>query len=114
MAKRILSVSYEPALLSTRRLLLEQLGYEVISAEGFTEAWEACEANNAQFDLVILGHTVSPKDKQRIIAHIKRFCDAPILALLRPNESPVSGATQSVSTAPETFIDVVRAMLTPK
>jgi len=114
MAKRILSVSYEPSLLSTRRLLLEQMGYEVISAEGFTEAWEACESKNAQFDLVILGHTVSPKDKQRIIAHIKRVCDAPVLALLRPNESPVSGATQSVGSAPERFIDVVRAMLTPK
>jgi CheY-like chemotaxis protein len=114
MAKRILSISYEPALLYTRRLLLEQMGYDVISADGFTEAWEACEAKNAQFDLVILGHSVSPKDKERLVAHIKRFCDAPILALLRANESPVSGATQSVGTAPETFIDVVRAMLRPK
>jgi DNA-binding response OmpR family regulator len=111
MAKRILSISYEPALLSTRRLLLEQMGYEVISAEGFTEACEACGVNDARFDLVILGHSISPKDKERIIAHIRRFCSAPILAMLRPNESPVPGATQSVSTAPETFMDVVRAML---
>lgn len=114
MAKRILSISYEPALLSTRRLLLEQLGYEVISAEGFIEACEACELNDTHFDLVILGHSISPKDKAKIITHIKRSCDAPILALLRPNEAPVAGATQSIGTAPELFMDVVRAMLTPK
>jgi CheY-like chemotaxis protein len=61
LLKRILSISYEPAVLSTRRLLLEQLGYEVVSAEGFTEACEACEVNNVHFDLVILEHNVSPK-----------------------------------------------------
>ena len=70
--------------------------------------------NDAHFDLVILGHSISPKDKERIITHIKRFCDGPILALLRPNEAPVSGATQSIGTAPDIFTDVVRAMLTPK
>jgi DNA-binding response OmpR family regulator len=114
MKKRILSISYEPSLLSTRRLLLEQMGYEVISAEGFTEACEARGVNDARFDLVILGHSVSPKDKEKMIAHIKRFCGAPILALLRPNEAPVAGATQSVGTPPEMFMDVVRAMLTPE
>jgi len=88
------------------------MGYEVISAEGFTEAWEACEARN--FDLVLLGHSVSPKDRERLIAHIRAACNAPILAMLRPHESAVSGATQSVSSDPEIFINAVRAMLTPK
>ena len=43
MAKRILSISYDRALLWTRQMLLEQLGYDVVSAEGFSQAWEAAE-----------------------------------------------------------------------
>jgi DNA-binding NtrC family response regulator len=112
MRKRILSISYDPALLWTRRLLLEEMGYEVVSAEGFTDAWEACEAG--EFHLVILGHSVSPKDKERLIGHIKTRANTPILAMLRANESWVAGATQCVGADPETFIHAVRAMLPPK
>ena len=89
MTKRILSISYDPSLLWTRRLLLEQMGFEVISAEGFTEAWEACAGKN--FDLVILGHSVSPKDKEKLIGHIQTLADTPILAMLKlmNHECPV-------------------------
>jgi DNA-binding response OmpR family regulator len=91
---RILSISYDASLLFTRKLLLEQMGYEVISAEGFAQAWEACE-EGANFDLIILGHSIPAKDKEKIIAHLKEHCDSPILALLRSNETSVKGATQS-------------------
>jgi hypothetical protein len=40
--KRILSISYDQALLVTRQLILEQQGYEVSSAFGFAEAMEIC------------------------------------------------------------------------
>jgi CheY-like chemotaxis protein len=87
MAKRILSISYDKALLLTRQLLLTELGYEVVSAEGFAEAWEKCE-DLEPFDLVIIGHSIPPKDKERIIEHLKKHCDSPVLALLRPYEAP--------------------------
>ncbi|HLJ78747.1 MAG TPA: hypothetical protein VKT75_15105 [Acidobacteriaceae bacterium] len=35
---RILSISYDPVLLRTRELLLQQMGHDVTSAEGFAEA----------------------------------------------------------------------------
>lgn len=63
MSKRILSVSYDASLLATRRMLLEQKGYEVTSALGFSEAIECCKRSG--FDLFILGHSIIKKVKWR-------------------------------------------------
>jgi DNA-binding response OmpR family regulator len=112
MAKRILSISYDRSLLWTRQLLLEQLGYNVLSAEGFSQAWEAAENRKNHFDLIILGHSIPPKDKQAIVSHMRDSCDCPILALLRPYESPVAEAAMSIDAGdPNAFLNAVRKML---
>ena len=112
MAKRILSISYDRALLWTRQLLLEQLGYEVRSAEGFSQAWDAAASKANRFDLIILGHSIPPTDKQAIVSHMRDSCDCPILALLRPYESPVSGAAVSIDAGdPNALLGAVRKML---
>jgi DNA-binding NtrC family response regulator len=112
MSKRILSISYDRALLWTRQLLLEQLGYKVISAEGFAQAWEAAENKKDRFDLIILGHSIPPNDKKAIVAHLRDSCDCPILALLRPYEAPVSEAAVSIDAGdPSAFLNAVRKML---
>jgi DNA-binding response OmpR family regulator len=111
MAKRILSISYDESLLLTRRFLLDQAGFEVLSALGFVEAIEACDAAN-QLDLIILGHSIPPKDKNRIMAHIKEHCSVPVLALLWPHQDPVPGAHTSIeATAPDTFMQIVRKIV---
>ena len=111
MPKTILSISYDPALLWTRELMLQQLGYSVVSVEGFVAALEACEAPNKNFDLAILGHSIPAKDKERIISHFKQHRDAPILALLRPHEGALPSATRSVDAEPEKLIAAVREIL---
>ena len=112
MAKRILSISYDRALLWTRQLLLEQLGYNVVSAEGFAQAWEAADPKRDHFDLIILGHSIPPNDKKAIVAHMRNSCDCPILALLRPYEAPVSEAAVSIDAGdPNAFLSAVRNML---
>jgi DNA-binding response OmpR family regulator len=112
MAKRILSISYDRALLWTRQLLLEQLGYNVVSAEGFAQAWDAAENKKDRFDLIILGHSIPPNDKKAIVTHMRDSCDCPILALLRPYESPVSGAALSIDAGdPNAFLNAVGNML---
>ena len=40
---RILSISYDKALLQTRALMLSRAGFEVESAIGFTAAIQACK-----------------------------------------------------------------------
>jgi DNA-binding response OmpR family regulator len=114
MAKRILSISYDRSLLWTRQLLLEQLGYEVVSAEGFAQAWDTADDKNS-FDLIILGHSIPPKDKAAIVQHMRTSSSAPILALLRPHESPVPEAARSIDAGdPGGFLNSVREMLREK
>ena len=112
MAKRILSISYDRALLWTRQQLLEQLGYNVVSAEGFAQAWDAADNKKDRFDLIILGHSIPPNDKKAIVTHMRDSCDCPILALLRPYEAPVSEAALSIDAGdPNAFLSAVRNML---
>jgi len=112
MAKRILSVSYDRALLWTRQMLLEQLGYDVVSAEGFSQAWEAAEKSGSPFDLIILGHSIPPPDKKAMVNHMRDSCACPILALLRAHESPVAEAAASIDAGdPHAFLSAVRTML---
>lgn len=108
----VLSVSYDPALLETRELLLRQMGYEVTSAEGFAEAHRACEEATGGFDLIIVGHSIPHEDKRMIINSCKHTCSCPVLALLRPNEPPVEEASRSVaSDEPRGFVVAVQEIL---
>jgi DNA-binding NtrC family response regulator len=79
MSKRILSVSYDGVLLATREMLLEQKGYNVTSASGFTESAEHCK--NGSFDLFVLGHSIPHKDKLHLIESFQNNCSALILSL---------------------------------
>lgn len=65
MKKSILSISYDESLLVTRKLLLEEAGYEVISAYGFVAAMEKCTSRD-DFDLVLMGHSMPQKDKTSV------------------------------------------------
>ena len=82
---RILSVSYDEPLLKTRHFMLEQNGYQVISALGFTDALKHCTGDGA-LDLFVLGHSIPLHDKQALVQAFRRTCQAPVLALKRPGE----------------------------
>jgi CheY-like chemotaxis protein len=106
---RILSISYNKALLHTRELMLLREGFEVESAVGFSAALHACE--NGKFDLMIMGHSIPPEDKAAIIKQLRAVCKTPILALRRPDEPPVKGAEYNLdSGVPERFIGYVREL----
>jgi DNA-binding response OmpR family regulator len=109
MSKRILSISYDETLLSTRRLLLEQKGYNVTSALGFTESVEHCR--DGSFDLFILGHSIPHKDKLHLIETFRRNCSAPILSLARFGETKVPGDFHASPDEPVRFLEVVGEIL---
>lgn len=113
MPSRILSISYDHALLETRRLLLETQGYEVTSAVGFAEAIEVCDTH---FDLVIMGHSIPQKDKRAIVAELRKHgCASPVLSLLRFGEQPIPEAAHTADPAnPQGMLDTVKWMLTEK
>lgn len=103
---RILSVSYDASLLTTRRMILESKGHHVVSALGFTEALNCCQ-NARQYDLVILGHSIPHTDKQVLIATFRANCPAPVVALKRADEGPVNGADYETEPEPQMVVDLV-------
>jgi DNA-binding response OmpR family regulator len=104
---RILSISYDKVLLQTRELMLFREGFEIVSAVGFSAAIHACEKRN--FDLVIMGHSIPPEDKAAIIKQLRAVCETPILALRRPNESPLKTAEYNFDSGdPQQFLDYVK------
>jgi DNA-binding NtrC family response regulator len=109
MLKRILSVSYDDVLLATRKMLLEQKGYSVISALGFREAVEHCQSD--AFDLFILGHSIPEKDKLHLIGAFRGSCPAPILSLERIGEKQVQCDFHASPDDPENFLQVVDDIL---
>ena len=109
---RILSISYDPTLLTTRHLLLEQMGHQVVSARHLVEALEKCQRDGTEFDLIVLGHTIPHEEKLKMIATCRQHCSCPVLVLTRRHEPPVPGATLSVeSHEPETLIEAVNRLL---
>ncbi len=108
---RILSTSYDEALLRTRGWMLEREGHEVKSALGFHEAREAC--NEPGFDLFILGHSIPLKDKQDLISCFRAVNPtAPIIALIRANEPRLRNVDAYVHPGnPEDLMRVLRTIL---
>ena len=83
---RILSVSYDESLLKTRQMMLDQVGYEVRSALGFTDALREC-TSGGPFDLFILGHSIPLHDKQALVEAFRSRCRSVVLALKRNGEN---------------------------
>jgi DNA-binding response OmpR family regulator len=110
---RILSISYDQALLHTRELMLSREGFEIASAVGFSAAIEACK--QGQFDLVIMGHSIPPADKTAIITQLRAMCDTPVLALRRPNEEPLKSAEYNFDSGdPQSFLSYVKEITSGK
>ena len=109
MSKRLLSVSYDMSLLATRRMLLEQHGYQVTSALGFTQSMAHCKASG--FDLFILGHSIPLQDKQALIDVFRENSLAPILSLDRAGEARVECDFHVSPDQPEQLLEKVETIL---
>ena len=112
MKKRILSISYDLSLLTTRQMLLEAAGYVVTSALGFAEAMEICKKRH-DFDLILMGHSMPQKDKSLLLAALRPECSAPVISILRHGDSPPAETSFYVDSqdGPRTLLQTVRAAL---
>src|SRR4051812_30519656 len=70
--KRILNVSVNGAVLMTRHAILQQRGYEVKSVSTWEEFEHACVVGD--FDLLILGQSLPPADKHRMLDYMEKHC----------------------------------------
>jgi DNA-binding response OmpR family regulator len=76
---RILTVASDEPVLRLWTLYLETRGYEVVSAVGLS-ALEVCKRGN--FDLFILGGTVSDVDKKKLVEACRQCCPVPIISVV--------------------------------
>ncbi|HEY3989919.1 MAG TPA: hypothetical protein VGM02_11515 [Acidobacteriaceae bacterium] len=65
----VLSLALDPALLLTRNLVLQSAGYVVVPAASIREAVE--RFHGGDFDLIVLGHSVPARDRQRLACLIR-------------------------------------------
>jgi DNA-binding NtrC family response regulator len=108
-SKRILSVSYDMSLLATRKMLLEQKGYAVVNALGFSKA--LASSQDGGFDLFILGHSIPHDDKLALIESFRAHCPAPIVSLERHGEGVVPCDYHASPDNPERFLEIIENIL---
>ena len=83
MAK-VLCTGWDTNLLATRALILQTAGHEVRQARTQTEVVSACAEH--QFDVVVIGQTVTTRMKRLIVSVVKQHCpDVKILELYQPH-----------------------------
>jgi len=107
---RILSVSYDQALLSSRQLLLESLGCQVVSVSDFRNALQLCN-HGSRFDLFVLGHSIPGHEKQALVDAFRARCSAPVVALKRTGEEPTSAADFEIEPEPSQLLQVISSLL---
>jgi DNA-binding NtrC family response regulator len=112
MSNRILSVSYDVSLLATRKMLVEQKGWAVTNALGFSNALAHCRAGG--FDLFILGHSIPQEDKLALIEAFRSHCSAPILSLERHGEDFVPCDFHASPDNPEKFLEAVENIISAR
>lgn len=110
---RILSVSYDLALLSSRQLLLETLGCNVTSASTFEEAMRHCKRSHG-FQLFVLGHSIPEAEKGALIAAFRAHCSAPVIALKRLGEAATAAADFLIDPDPGQLLNVVSRVVSER
>lgn len=102
---RILSVSYEHALLVTRhQILAKQSEHAVTSVRDLPEALEACRSDE-QFDVLVIGHSIPHAEKETLIhAFRDKRPKAAVVALKRHGEDILQDADLSIEPNPQELL----------
>jgi DNA-binding response OmpR family regulator len=110
--KQILSIAEDESVRRTKHLLLEQIGFSVVSVGTLREVEYVI--NKSRFDLVILGREVNENLKRSVTSAIRvRLPQTPILELC--NVSPViSGADHVLyNPSPADLAEAVKSICLP-
>src|SRR5581483_11445788 len=81
----VLCTGTDRQLMQTRAMLLERAGHKVIQVMGERELVEAC--SRSKFDVAVVGHSVPPFEKARVLRLIRQHCpEAKVLELFVPSQ----------------------------
>ncbi len=68
----VLCTGIDQSLLATRRLILEQAGHTVVTANNTKQVAEACSKHN--FNVAVIGQTISRSEKRRLARLVRQHC----------------------------------------
>lgn len=114
---RILSVTYDMSLATTREMLFASAGFQVSSVLTVGQAIQLCAAES--FGLVVVGHSIPLAHREWLLKELRARCAAPVLAVTRPGESQLTGAdyvfdsTESPALLRETVVGILRPKTGP-
>jgi DNA-binding NtrC family response regulator len=108
---RILSVSYDEPILRTRQYVLEEAGFEVVSALGFADAAKLTQGGH--YDLLLVGHTLPHNDKTALIRMARQHCDCAVVSIYKHGMPAHPDADFAVDSndGPRALIAAVKAAL---
>ena len=96
--KRILHVEFDRVLLTTRHVLLETAGFEVVSCFSSMAAREVSAANR-RFDLFLVGHAASVHERTDLIMWIRAQFPGIAIVVLRSRDIDFSPAGDVLAVA---------------
>ena len=93
-------------------MVLEQAGFFVTPAFGFTEASKVCRLDHL-LDLVVMDHSMPRDDKTALIGMLRPNCKAWLLSIHRHIDQPIPEADFSVDSfdGPEGLLAAVKNAL---
>ena len=107
---KVLTVSYDEPVQRTWRMLLEARGYQVLSPVGFESSIEAFKGENP--DVFVLGRSVPPEDKERLVTEIRAYSGSPIISVeYMADTAPADGADFHVAPDPEIVLRLIGDLL---
>ncbi|SRR6266571_2603899 len=111
---RILQIGYYYGLIDARRIMLEQHGYEVVSALGNDQGISL--ANVGKFDVIVVGFSTSHSTRDKMVRWLKQHVPlTPVVVLLaHDSERFLDADCETLSENPEVWLQAVRQTCTRK
>lgn len=110
----VLYVNYDPGMADIRQQLVSRLGYKVVSVVGSPAARRM--AKTRHFDLVIVGHAGSSKERRGLAEWLKaNLRGVPVLALCpAPFQTVDYGDYQADAHNPDAWLSLAQEVLSKK
>ena len=106
---RILSISPSEVLLTTRQLVLERAGYQVLSLADVSA--DHAFSKNDKFDLAIIGHNFRAEEKRRIARIINQQFPGLAILELCLHSPEIPGADFIFNDSPDELLNAIREIL---
>jgi CheY-like chemotaxis protein len=109
-AKRILAYGEDSLVISTRAMILERAGYEVVHTVRSADLMPLL--GGIYFDLLLMGDSLRTRENVRIVQHVReRFPALPIAMVQDEKEERDPWSTAFVTSNPEQMLKAIAFLL---